>query len=132
MKNKIYSFYCIVVFIALICFACSSKYSKENHRVTFILNDSLYVEKYKVFSGGATTSDSYSYYITDSIQFRKYVVTKHYDDERIIWTKTDSTITVYKERSHYHFYENENSITYDTIQIGNYMIEYLVKEGKFE
>jgi hypothetical protein len=129
MKNKMY-FFCIVAFS--LCLACSSKYSKENHIVTFILNDSLYVEKYKTYSGGVTTSDSYSFYITDSIHFRKYVVTEYYDDERIIWTKTDSTITVYKERSHYHFYDNGNSVMYDTIQIGNYVIKYLVKEGIFE
>jgi hypothetical protein len=42
MKSRI--FYGIVAFTVLTCLGCSSKYSKENYMVTFILNDSLYEE----------------------------------------------------------------------------------------
>ena len=109
-----------------------SVYSKDNHIVTFILNDSLYVEKYTVFSGGgATVCDSYSYYITDSINFRKYIGSKHNSGDRIFWNiKNHNEIEFYLE---YTVLDEINDKLFDdTTKIGSYYIPDLIKEGKFE
>ena len=93
------------------------------------MNDSLYVEKYKVFSGGATTSDSYSYYITDSIHFRKYVGTEYYSRDQIFWNIKESNEIIF----YLAFAELINEvIVNDTTIIGNFYIQDLIKEGKFE
>ena len=128
MKRKIFFIYCTVIFIVLIWPACSSNYSKENHRVTFIMNDSLYMEKYKVFSGGTTTSDSYSYYITDSIHFRKYLGTEHYSSERLLSKIDNNEITIYIEVANLINY----IYVYDTIKVASYNIDELIKKGMFE
>ena len=142
MKNRI-CICCIIVFILFMCIACffnSSKYpeysnsSKDNHRVTFILTDSLYVEKYTVFSGGgATVSDSYSYYITDSISFRKHIGTEYSSVNRIFWNiKNNNEVEFNFE---YSTFEKVNGIPkniYDTTEIRSYNILALKKEGRFE
>jgi hypothetical protein len=111
------------------CLSCSSKYSKENHIKTFVLNDSLYVEKYKVFTGGTTTSDSYSYYMTDSVHFRKYIGTEYHSDEQIFWsTEGSNEVIFYLAFSKL----EEEKIVNDTTKIGAYNIQDLVREGKFE
>lgn len=129
MKNKIFLSNRIVVFTILMCLCCSSKYSKDNHRVTFKLNDSLYVEKYKVFSGGATTSDSYSYYLTDSIHFRKYIGVERHSNDKIFWNDRNPNNIIF-----YLAYSKliEEKIINNTTKIGNYYIQELIKEGKFE
>jgi hypothetical protein len=123
-----YFYYCIIAFTVLTCLACSSKYSKKNHIITFILNDSLYVEKYKVFSGSATTSDSYSYYVTDSIHFRKYIGTEYHSSERLLNKIDSSEIKIYMEVADLIDY----SYVYDTVKMASYNINGLIKEGKFE
>jgi hypothetical protein len=130
--------------------------SKENHTVTFILNDFLFVEKYEVFSGGgATVSESSSYYITDSVHFRKYVGTK-YDEssEKMRWTINDSNEVIFylvsekfpvgldeildsiekTEKDPQKLREKRTAAmqyVYDTTKIGQYNIQELIKEGKF-
>ena len=149
MKN------CIIILTVFMCLSCSSKYSKKNHRVTFNLNDSLFIEKFKVFSGGTTTSDSYSYYITDSLHFRKYIGTEHYSDDQIFWDIKDySDVKFYlaytyldkgamkmidyidrTEKDPDKAYEKTSAIkaiVNDTTMIGNYRIQELIKGGKFE
>ena len=62
-KNVIYL---IIILVVLSC--QSKKYSKENLIYSKEITTDLFVEKYKTYAGSATTSDSYSYYITDSIK----------------------------------------------------------------
>jgi len=138
------------------CVACSSKHPKKNHRVTFILNDSLFVEKFKVFSGSTTTSDSYSYYFTDSLHFRKYIGTEDNNNEQhIFWDYMNHSneIKFYiatrdLEQGAMEMLDNIDKtekkpdralkkmsaikIVSDTTKIGDYYIQDLVKEGKFE
>ena len=141
--------YLIIILVVLSC--QSKKYSKENLIYTKEITTGLFIEKYKTYAGSATTSDSYSYYITDSAHFRKLIGEKYYDDESIIWYISDDIITVYKKKRIYHFETNVNktnsviesdmkideilpnsTITYDSTLIGRYKIEELVKEAKFE
>ena len=166
MENKIY-FYCAVVFILIVCWTCFfkrsrhsggwSEASKENHIITFILNDSIFLEKHKIYeSKHATTTDSYSYYITDSIHFRKYVGTK-FDEgsEKMRWIINDSNEVMFylvsenfpvgamdtmifiekTEKDPEKIIEKRRSImkfVYDTTKIGHYNIQDLIKEGKLE
>jgi hypothetical protein len=152
----------MVIFMVFACLTCSrhsgwSKFSKKNHIVTFILNDSLFVEKYEVFSGGGpTVCDSSSYFITDSIHFRKYVGTK-FDEgsEKMRWIINDSNEVVFylvsenfpagldeildsiekTEKDPQKLREKRTAAmqyVYDTTRIGQYNIQELIKEGKFE
>ena len=148
--------YCIIILTTFMCVACSSKHPKKNHRVTFILNDSLFVEKFKVFSGSTTTSDSYSYYFTDSLHFRKYIGTEDNNNEQhIFWDYINHSneIKFYiatrdleqgamemldyidkteKEPDRALKKMSAIKIVSDTTKIGDYYIQDLVKEGKFE
>lgn len=152
MKKKFYFFYCIASL--LIYMGCSSKYSKENHITTFRLSDSLYMEKYKVFSGGATTSDSYSYYLTDSVHFRKHIGTEYHSNDQILWNiRNYSEVIFYMKTSDLEegavkiinyiertekdpakALEKMNAIKFvqDTTEIGRYDVHELIREGKFE
>jgi len=120
-----------LLLFVLLFVSCSNQinYSKENHAKTWVIGCGLYTESFKTYTGGATTSNSYSYYITDSIHFRKFIGQRRYDDERILWNKIDDRIVVHKITRDLTF---RKGFTYDTIQIGNYKIDELVKEGKFE
>jgi len=135
-KKKCY--YSISVCLLFVCFACNSshsytsKYSKKNHQKTYIIN-SFYIEKYKIYSGGATTCDSYSYYITDSINFRKFIGTGDYCEERLFWDTINSKIIeVYMEYDNIE--ERKDTVLFfkDTTKIGEYNILELVEENKFE
>lgn len=131
-----YSMIILVLFICLACFSFSdstkdlsySKYSKKNHTVTFILNKSLYVEKYKVLlgGGGATTCDVYSCYITDSINFRKYIGEEDYCNNRIFWNIKDSCEVEFYF-VYFDFDEINDKLFNDTIKIGSYSIPDLIK-----
>ena len=146
MKNK--SIYIITIFSLFSCI--SNRYSKENHSNTWIIEKGLYVESFQTYQGGATTSNSYSFYITDSIHFRKFIGEENYDDQNIIWKKTNNIVNVYMVYTVYNFdtysIRNDerivrnnklndstyNTITYDTIQIGKHSLKQLINEGKFE
>ncbi len=134
----------LIVFVLLVNFSCFSftdsaknseysKYSKENHTRTFILDKSLYIEQYKVLSGGggATTCDIYSCYITDSVNFRKYIGEEDFCSKRIRWNYKDArNVEFYAIYSD--FDEINNKPFDDTIKIGSYNISNLIKEGKFD
>lgn len=45
-------------------------FNKTNHIKTFVLGEGIFEEKFQPFSGGVLMSDTYSYYLTDSINFR--------------------------------------------------------------
>jgi hypothetical protein len=76
--------------------ACTSKYSKEHHEGTGIIKSNLYRECFLVYSGGVLANNSYSYYLTDSANFRKYIGTVYFDDEQILCKVLDTNrILVY-------------------------------------
>lgn len=121
--RRIFLFYTAIIVFSFLVQSCDSKYSKKNHLSTIKINDHLYYEIYKITSGGTLASDTYSDYLTDSVNFRKYVGTVYYDDEQNRWKVIDSnTVLVYRL----------NIRNNDTLEKKIYIISDLKKEGKFD
>lgn len=110
--------------LLLILTSCLNKYSKREHVATIPIGPHLFNEIYKVYSGGVFASDSYSNYITDSVNFRKYVGTRYYDDEEIYCHLIDSNIVLVVKLS------KDN--TKDTIDKEYYNTLDLIANGEFE
>lgn len=110
--------------IALIFASCSNKYSKSEHIATIQIDSNLYNEVYKVYSGCVFASDSYSNFITDSVNFRKYVGTRYYDDEEIFCNLVDSNTVLVVKLSKVR--------TKDTIEKEYYKINELIANGEFD
>lgn len=114
----------ILLFVGLLFTSCTSKYSKEHHEGTGIIDSNLYRERFLVYSGGAFANNSYSFYITDSANFRKYIGTVYYDDEQLFCNVLDSNrVLVYRAKRN-----NEH----DTLEKKIYLLSDLKKEGKFD
>lgn len=117
----------LFILVFFIVTGCSNKYSKNDHFSTFVIENGLYREMFCITNGGVFANDTYSYYITDSVNFRKYIGTVYYDDERIHCEKISvDTILVYTERSKSPVNEA------DTFDISYYSISQLKKEGEFD
>lgn len=114
----------IILGLLVVISSCSTKYSKSEHIATIQIGPNLYNEVYKVYSGGVFASDSYSNYITDSVNFRKYVGTRYYDDEEIYCNLIDSNTVLVVKRS--------KSNTADTIEKKFYKINKLIADGEFD
>ncbi|HOF16281.1 MAG TPA: hypothetical protein PLF32_09020 [Bacteroidales bacterium] len=115
--------------------SCVNNYSKSKYIGTKELGNKLYQESYKVYSGGVFASDSYSYYLTDSINFREYIGTINDDHQNLLCKKLDhqNTVIVFIVSENYQFYKNGvNSIYYDTTIKCIYNIDELIRDGKFE
>ena len=128
MKNKIY-LYCSIIMCMCSCYRI-----KDNNLVKIEkLNDCIYKEVYQLDIGSVFTGNTYSYYITDTISFRKHVAITYYDDERIRMEISDSnTVKVYKITKTSMFQGNSSYAIYDTTILGTYNINELIKEGKFD
>lgn len=116
MKNLL-----IILGLLIVISSCSNKYSKSEHIATIQIGPNLYNEVYKVYSGGVFASDSYSNYITDSVNFRKYVGTRYYDDEEIYCSLSDSNTVLVVKLSKVN--------TADTLEKKFYKINKLVADG---
>ena len=122
-------FLCIAVgFFAVSFSACSSdNYSKDNHQKTNTIKDSLYNEIYLIRSI-STDVVRYSQYITDSVNFRKYVCT-HVFGEYLHVEVGENVLAVYKIKGSL---LNDKQVVFDTVFLANYNINELKREGKFE
>lgn len=49
------------------------KFNKDKHQHTEALGGHIFKEKFETFSGGVLMTNDYSYYVTDSVTFRKFV-----------------------------------------------------------
>jgi len=86
------------------------------------------VEEFRCFCGGATTTDVFYVYLTDSISFRKYVGIKDIPCETvIIESRNDSIVDVYQKKD-----IGTIEHKYDTRLIKNYNINTLKKKNKFD
>ena len=110
--------------IVLLLVSCVSKYSKEHHVSTIRMGQSLYIEKFKTYSGGVFAGDSYSYYLTDSMTFRKYVGTVFHDDEQISCKLIGSNIVLVCKT-----YRNN---TKDTLEETLYLLNNLKEKRGFD
>ena len=112
-------------------------YSKDNHRSTRKIGDNLYKETYTTYKGNATTTDSYTVYLTDSLTFRVYIGTVLDEGTEFIGTIQidDDNVFVYKteEKFDADFVNSKGAIrNRDTLEKKTYNIPALKKEGKFE
>ena len=63
----------MIVFLSFILFGCNNNRSKKRFFVSGVVCNNLIVEKYIVGSWGALSAETYSDYLTDSLNFRLYV-----------------------------------------------------------
>jgi hypothetical protein len=95
---KVYSCFrkTIVIMIAfhfLFFLGCSNKKSKKKFFVSNIVCNNLTREKYVVGAWGALSAETYSDYLTDSINFRVYIGS-HGDDENFEYDCANDSIYV--------------------------------------
>lgn len=88
--------YYVLILMVFFLTSCYSKYSKDDFKGTKKLNDSLFVECYLVYSGGVFASNSNSYYLTDSLNFRAYLYTITEDKDRLYVDLKNNILWVYK------------------------------------
>ena len=117
------------ILFVLLCNSCGyGDCGDNNHYRTDTLSNSIYVEEYRCFCGGATTTDVFYVYLTDSISFRKYVGINDFPYETIIIeSRNDSIVDVYQEK--------DIGITehkYKTKLIKSYNINTLKKKNIFD
>ena len=94
-KGRMRSYFFCVFFILLqlLCSSCGESFQDKSHHCgTTPISDSIFVERYLIWTGGSTNGDCVSEFITDSITFRKYITTvnDHYWPD--ISVKGDSII----------------------------------------
>lgn len=114
----------LLMISSFLLLSCDSKYSKKNHLNTLKIDDHLFYEIFQITSGGTLASDTYSYYITDSLKFRKYVGTIYYDDEHLHYKLLDSNhVLIFRSKKN-KMNKNIDKKTYD--------LTYLKEAGKFD
>jgi len=115
----------ILFFFTTILIGCSSKHSKEQHFGTYEVFKGLFWEVYETYSGGVYAGSSYSYYLTDSITFRTFVISKNHDDELIKREFKNDTVFVFKVRNGYALKE-------DTLEIKEFSLRQLINNGHWD
>jgi hypothetical protein len=123
---------CIITIGFICCNLEESVYSKKNHLKTSKIKDDLYSEVFFIRSILSEDISRYSEYITDSVNFRKYVYT--YSTGEWIYgemTKDNNILTIYKITGKSPD-KQEDKIIFDTTKIASYNISELKREGKFE
>ena len=74
MKKKVVISAIIIVAIFLIYRNQEKrKYDKSEHIISKKISKDVFLEMYQPYIGGVLDGNSYSYYLTDSTKFRKYV-----------------------------------------------------------
>ena len=122
----------IVVVTAIIFSGCNleeSVYSKDNHLKTTKIREGLYSEVFFIRSILSETMVRYSEYITDSMNFRKYVYTYNKGEWIYGEMSKNDVLTIYKVSG---TLVSDIYVVYDTTKIGTYNIVELKREGKFE
>ena len=124
MKQRLKQYIITSTFV-FITSSCVNKYSKDNFVGTQELKETIYRERFQIHSGGVFAGDSYSDYLTDSVNFRKYVGTAYHDNEMLIYAlSSDTVVDVYKIT--WNFSNN------DTLKIASYNFNDLIRLGKFD
>ena len=75
IKKVFFILFLVIGFFFIIggAFFFINKMSKSNHIATFNLDKKLYAEKFDLYNWRNKSSGFYAEYITDSVNFRKYV-----------------------------------------------------------
>ena len=113
----------VLVFLIFAVLSCDDyNNSKEYPYGVYGIDNELYCETYKVYSGSVPGGDVYTVYLTDSVSVRKYLG-KEMDYEQIL---------VYKFHNNKVLSCKINTDTYKVKKTEIYDISELKKEGKFE
>jgi len=95
-KNSLKS---LSILLAFTFFGCRDDRSKDDHTATVSLCDNkFYVEKFTISGGGALGGDRQSDYLTDSVNFRRYLGTYDNAHEVISVICKGDSIYVYHQR----------------------------------
>jgi hypothetical protein len=100
-------------------------YNKHNHLHTDALGEGIYEERFKPFSGGVLMTDTYSYYLTDSTNFR--ILLDQCDEKELYrcYVLEDTIKAIkYSRRIHYGRETPIDSVFFS--------IKRLKQEGKFD
>ena len=74
MKKKVVISAIIIIAIFLIYHNQEKRiYDKSKHIVSKKITKNVFLEMYQPYTGGVLDGNSYSYYLTDSTKFKKYV-----------------------------------------------------------
>jgi hypothetical protein len=117
-----------IMFIHFILIGCINDKSKSDYRNTdtFLTCRNLYIETFHVYKGGALVGDITSFYLTDSVNFRKFIGTC--DDDQREWYNYDCNgDSVYIEKI-----KEKHSSTEKVIVRKSYDLKKLRREHKFE
>jgi hypothetical protein len=104
----------------------NNHYNKESHKFSSIISDGIYEEVFLLSASGVLANDLYSCYITDSINFRKFVGRFDNKEKYIFDLANRDTIKSvrYSRRIYY-----GKSIPIDTLY---FSISKLKEEGDFD
>ena len=99
-SNKIYKKAGLVwIVLPVIFLCCRSDRSKSGYHTTFRLcGGRFFVETFTIFGGGAGGGDRVSSYITDSVNFRKYLGTYINDAESIATVCKGDSVCIYRKK----------------------------------
>jgi hypothetical protein len=127
------------LFLAMLCNGCGyGDCGDNNHYSTSTLSNGIYVEKYRCFCGGATTTDLFYVYLSDSISFRKYIGIEDFPYEIIIpKSRNDSMVDVYIKTDVNYYKQIKEDVDvykekYETKLDKSYNINTLKKKNKFD
>ncbi len=127
MRKRTIKIVLILIVVILGVRFCDNAYklNKNNHLHTEHIGNGIFKEKFETFQGGVLMTNDYSYYVTDSISFRKFV--GEADEKELFKCQVfGDTIKAVKYSRRIH-YGKETPI--DSIYLS---IKDLKKEGKFE
>lgn len=86
------------MFILFAFQSCVNKKSRDNFLFSeqFERNPKIFLEKYQIYTGGVFAGSSYSYYLTDSINYRILAGYIYFDDERLVFEDNLNEILVHR------------------------------------
>jgi len=102
-------------------------YNKNNHLHTDYIASGIFEERFESFNGGVLMSNTITYYLTDSVSFRKYIGAC--DEDEIFKSKVyiDSVVTIKFSWKDWYISKKETPI--DTLY---FSISKLKEEGDFD
>lgn len=120
----------IISFLALLFSGCGfGDCGDDNHYRTDTLSNGFFVEKYRCFCGGVSTTDVFYVYLTDSTSFRKYVGMEDFPDETVtLKSRNDSIVDVYINKN---VGVADHKYKYKSKLDNSYNINTLKKKNKF-
>jgi len=86
----------VLIILSILSVSCQDYYSRKSHKRTTELQKELFVETFTIFGSGAYGTDVVTQYLTDSIEFRKYIGTFDEGNEFYYYNISGDTVNVEK------------------------------------